>query len=57
MQVDCLDRSIGDEIVARRMEQNNLLLARNVASDKSYSKVSSYWVQVINVKGGGGGDM
>ena len=37
MQVDCLDRSIGDEIVARRMEQNNLLLSIiNIAtSDKS----------------------
>ena len=58
--VVCLDRSMEDEIVDRRMEQNNinninnLLFARNIAtSDKSQPKSNNYWAKDNNVSGTG----
>ena len=54
MQVDCLDRSMEDVIVAGRMEHKELLPARNLAtSDKSQPIVDCYWAKDYNVSGTG----
>ena len=54
MQVDCLDRSMEDVIVASRMEQKELLLAKNLAtSDKSQPIVNCYWAKEYNIAGTG----